>query len=116
MNTDPTNTPDKWTQYADRASGTVRIPGSPDPGVWVNAEFRTIPADDPRPILGYLLWHWHRELDGTWRWQGAGLGLHTLVSAEPLHLHPSIGCDATDGVAGGCPNHGWIHDGRWVPA
>lgn len=32
----------------------------------------------------------------------------TLVSDEPLHIEPSVLCS--------CGDHGWIRDGRWVPA
>lgn len=34
-------------------------------------------------------------------------------SIEPLHIEPSVLC-APD--KGGCGTHGWIRDGRWVPA
>lgn len=33
----------------------------------------------------------------------------TLVSLEPLHLEPSLLCRI-------CGDHGWVRDGRWVPA
>jgi hypothetical protein len=42
-----------------------------------------------------------------------GLGNHAswqLVSKEPLHLEPSIFCSH------GCNFHGFIRDGKWVPA
>lgn len=32
----------------------------------------------------------------------------TLHSREPLHIEPSILC--------ACGDHGWIRNGRWVPA
>lgn len=35
------------------------------------------------------------------RWQ--------VASEEPLTLHPSLLCRS-------CGHHGWIRDGRWVPA
>lgn len=34
---------------------------------------------------------------------------HRLVSREPLHLEPSLLCPL-------CGWHGFIHDGKWVPA
>jgi hypothetical protein len=34
---------------------------------------------------------------------------HTLVQREPLTLSPSLAC-------GQCGQHGYIRDGRWVPA
>lgn len=33
----------------------------------------------------------------------------TVESTEPLTLSPSLLCR-------GCGNHGWIREGRWVPA
>lgn len=33
---------------------------------------------------------------------------HQLVSKEPLHVEPSLGCKR-------CPSHGHIHGGKWVP-
>jgi hypothetical protein len=32
-----------------------------------------------------------------------------VVSAEPLTLEPSLLCSA-------CGHHGWVREGRWVPA
>lgn len=40
---------------------------------------------------------------------GARLGLHQLVSREPLTLSPSLAC-------GACSSHGFIRDGRWINA
>lgn len=37
------------------------------------------------------------------RWQ--------VISWEPLHIEPSVLCKVE-----GCGDHGWIRDGRWVPA
>lgn len=34
---------------------------------------------------------------------------HTLVSRDPLHVEPSILCLS-------CGDHGFIRDGKWVPA
>lgn len=34
---------------------------------------------------------------------------HTLVSRDPLHVEPSILCPV-------CGDHGFIREGRWVPA
>lgn len=33
----------------------------------------------------------------------------TLVQEDPLTLFPSLQCHC-------CPHHGWIREGRWVPA
>lgn len=114
MNTDITNTPDLWSTWGGKHPTPVRIPGSPDPGVWIDPNFRIVPEDEPE-IERYLIWHWHWDVQHqVWRWQGAGLGLHTLVSADPLHLEPSIGCDLTSGVPDGCPAHGFIRNGEWI--
>lgn len=34
---------------------------------------------------------------------------HALVSADPLHVQPSLQCRS-------CPKHGWIENGRWRDA
>jgi hypothetical protein len=38
-----------------------------------------------------------------------------VVSLEPLHIEPSVHC-VKDEQHRGCGNHGFIRDGRWVPA
>lgn len=112
MNTDPTNTPDQLGTYRERCT-IFRIPGSPDPGVYISPDF----FGNLKGIQRYLIWHWHWDSDnGVFRWQGAGLGLHTLVNEEPLTLMPSLGCDATAGIPNGCTNHGWVREGTWIPA
>jgi hypothetical protein len=60
----------------------------------------------------------HRKPDGTIhagsaRWDAPGTGEYdrarwVLHSLDPLHIEPSLLC--------GCGNHGWIRDGKWVPA
>ena len=52
----------------------------------------------------------------------------TLLSPDPLHVEPSLHCAAPmyddngkpllndDGSAIICRDHGWVRDGRWVPA
>lgn len=37
--------------------------------------------------------------------------LWTVDQAEPLTLSPSLQCGCK-----GCAHHGWIREGRWVPA
>jgi len=60
----------------------------------------------------------HKRADG--RWCGGWVGFvnveghpdgskHTLVSADPLTVAPSLLCRR-------CEHHGWIREGRWVPA
>lgn len=58
---------------------------------------------------------WHREGDG---YEAGSVGFTgrfdhpttwELISEDPLTLSPSIAC-------GQCGHHGFIRDGRWVPA
>lgn len=55
-----------------------------------------------RPCVGSVVFDlpgvrdWHKQAV----WQ-----VHSL---EPLHIDPSVLCS--------CGSHGWIHNGRWVPA
>jgi hypothetical protein len=37
------------------------------------------------------------------------IGKHTIESVAPLTISPSLACAA-------CSWHGWIRDGKWVPA
>ena len=68
------------------------------------------------PAVGYVhqLWVWHwctRELyNGVPGWAPGGVGRHTLVSREPLHLEPSVFWREC------CGKHGWIRDGQWADA
>lgn len=102
MNTDQTDTPDQWA-----FDGVTRVPGSPDPGVFMMIR----PVGEGRgPGDAVVIWHWHTPTVGEARWQAAGCGAHTVVSLDPLHLEPSLGCE------NGCPNHGWIRDGVWTNA
>jgi hypothetical protein len=95
------NPPSEWAP-----GPPTRVPGSPDPGVfWAYVE--SWGDDDLHRIL---VWHWHTPTDGEPRWEGAGVGNHTLHSLDPLHLEASLGCHD------GCPSHGWIRDGRWQQA
>lgn len=41
---------------------------------------------------------------------------HTLEALDPLHVEASILCKATAADGQPCDGHGWIRDGRWVPA
>lgn len=65
---------------------------------------------------------WHQKADGKWcvgwiAFAGAAwansfkepITTWNVVQREPLTLTPSILCRA-------CQNHGFITDGRWVPA
>jgi hypothetical protein len=42
-------------------------------------------------------------------WCSAGQPHWQLVSEDPLHLEPSLLCRA-------CGDHGFVRDGKWVPA
>lgn len=74
--------------------------------------YYVIDPADPTPT-GVLVWHWctgHAPGDGPTvdqgRWMAAGVSAHTLVSADPLHLEPSL-------LWGCCGKHGYIRAGRW---
>lgn len=85
----------------------------------------TVPGvpDEPKKIEQLLVWHncdrsvWLadpskpdnvvREYEG---WTPAGVGLHDLISAEPLHIEASVYWPTC------CGMHGFIRDGRWVSA
>jgi hypothetical protein len=64
-----------------------------------------------------MFWHWCKALedvpaerrvhDGFW--VAANTSAHTLVSRDPLHLEPSL-------LWRCCNTHGFVRDGRWVPA
>lgn len=42
-------------------------------------------------------------------WRRPGAPTWEVISEEPLTLSPSLAC-------GQCGHHGWIRDGKWVPA
>lgn len=60
------------------------------------------------------VWEAHRTPSGDvcvgWaQWIGPGDRNWRLISLDPLHIEPSLLCRT-------CGNHGYIHDGKWVPA
>lgn len=61
----------------------------------------THPGPDGKPCSGSLTFEGYARMrsDPTWR----------MVSLEPLTLEPSILCSQ-------CGHHGFIRNGRWVPA
>ena len=71
---------------------------------------------------GLIVWHWcdHHLWAGRSdfdarpehyrRWVPAGVGAHTLVSAVPLHLEPSVYWPDC------CGAHGFIRSGAWLDA
>lgn len=68
------------------------------------------------------VWHWCEHKNWAGRegydadpgayvgWTLAGVGAHTLVSSQPLHLEASVYWPDC------CGKHGWIRDGRWTDA
>jgi hypothetical protein len=97
---DKRHPPSDW-----EGNNPVRVPGSPDPGVYVDVH-GTVGED-------IWVWHWHmpRGKDNEdARWQAATVRDHTVVSVDPLTLDPSLGCDE------GCPSHGFIRNGHWTNA
>lgn len=69
----------------------------------IEAHYR---PDNHEPCWGGVSWTTPSKVSGA-IWQ--------LVSLEPLHLEPSLLCRANNGH-GECGHHGWIRDGKWVPA
>lgn len=106
MSRDRESKPDTWPEYEGRRP--VLVPGSPDPGVYVIVW----DTEDGSPVTGKEVWlvHWHTPTDDEPRWETTRCGLHTVHSVDPLHMEPSLGCE------NGCPSHGWIRNGQWVPA
>lgn len=67
------------------------------------------------------LWVWHdcdlnlRPVDDHWTsiytgWRPAGVGMHDLITVEPLHIEASVYWPSC------CGMHGWIRDGAWIDA
>lgn len=90
-----------------RRGDVIRVEGSPDPGVFINMDF----FGGENSINRMIVWHFHRPTNGDPdHWTGRSLGNHTLVSTDPLHLEPSLGCED------GCAFHCWIHNGKYEQA
>ena len=79
--------------------------------------------DEPKTINHLLVWHdcdknrWRDDstktqslIDSYMGWRPAGVGLHDLITAEPLHIEASVYWPSC------CGMHGWIRDGAWVSA
>ena len=74
-------------------------------GIYLGPTFR---KDTTNPTF----WHWcvfseTRKIQP--RWLAMGTPAHTVHSRAPWHLEASLLCHE-------CGLHGWIRDGRWVPA
>jgi hypothetical protein len=89
--------PTTWAEESTLAQGVTEI----DAEVGVYAQPSLDPETDHPAI-----WHWCEAREC---WLVAGTRAHQLVSAEPLHLEPSL-------LWRCCGRHGWIRGGRWVPA
>lgn len=103
-------------------------PQDTHPDLWLDddhfIEFRTIPGET-EPCGGIF---WHRRTSshsgwccGDFAWRRPAQHVRTpkgtifadgetwqLISRDPLTLSPSFLCH--------CGHHGWIREGRWVPA
>lgn len=79
-------------------------------------------------VVGLMFWHTDRlgnacknglsfanvaSLEPGRTIQSAG---HTLEQLDPLHVEASILCKAIAADGHSCDGHGWVRDGRWVPA
>jgi hypothetical protein len=53
-----------------------------------------------------LVWHWCTKVD---RWVAASCRNHDIDQTDPLTLSPSLLWPC-------CNTHGWIREGRWIPA
>jgi hypothetical protein len=85
------------------------------------ATFYTGHGDETNTRIGAQIYH--KASDGDWcvgsvlfdipeaqRFPGAKWTLHSL---DPLHIEPSVACG---GGPWECSDHGFIREGRWVPA
>lgn len=62
-------------------------------------------ADEDSPGH-HIVWHW---CEPNQRWWAANTDGHQVVSQDPLHLEPSL-------LWRCCGRHGFLRDGKWVPA
>lgn len=65
--------------------------------VWHDCDLSRRPTDD----------HWTSVYKG---WKPSGVGLHTLVNIDPLHIEASVYWPDCCGL------HGWIRNGTWIDA
>ena len=77
--------------------------------------------DEPKTIEHLMVWHdcdksvWLKDPEKNHDiarqhigWHPANVGAHDFVSADPLHIEPSIYWPSCCGL------HGYIRDGKWV--
>jgi hypothetical protein len=94
----------------------------PEGSIWLGPKVTYSWGKEAPSIFNLLVWHFcdhhlwaGREVydkapEKYSFWVPTGVRAHQLVSAEPLHLEPSIlwpDC---------CGMHGFIRDGRWIDA
>lgn len=97
--------------HTDKVAYSWSIPAGADPAthvqtindllVWHDCDknlWRADPEKDQSKIDDYLGWH------------PSGVGLHDLISVDPLHIEASVYWPVC------CGMHGWIRDGAWVNA
>lgn len=81
------------------------------------------PETHVQTIADLMVWHlcdhslWENDptktpelVHDTDGWHPTGVGAHTLVTIEPLHIEASVYWPDCCGL------HGWIRDGRWIDA
>lgn len=98
----------------------MTIPAPPEGTTPVGPTVAYSFGNEKYPHDGLLIWHWcdhhnwagrsgyDREPEEYLRWVPTGVGAHTLVSKDPLHIEPSINWPDCCGL------HGFIRDGLWV--
>lgn len=97
------------------------LPSWADPDLWLDEDhaLEWLTRKGESEPYGAHIWHRpgpnKRQLSatpgwclGTFQWNGTTGPNWTLVSRDPLHVEPSILC--------GCGEHGFIRDGKWIPA
>jgi hypothetical protein len=66
---------------------------------------KTLRKDTDNPTF----WHWCSKASFGERWRAKGTDDHELISADPLHLEPSLLCPD-------CGLHGFVRNGEWIAA
>jgi hypothetical protein len=69
--------------------------------IWHNCDLNVRPIDQRDPNAD----HWTLLYVG---WKPAGVGLHDLISVDPLHIEASVFWPSC------CGMHGFIRDGKWI--
>ena len=87
-------------------------------GMWTTANGQPGDRETGEPVtaetaVAMMEWHWSEALG---RWHPGLVGFtnrgathgHELISTDPLTISPSLLCR--------CGDHGFIREGRWIPA